>query len=68
MFTILCWCVLCLCALTGTQIFFSQESLRPANEQTRSAALPEEGTHLVELPLGVKKKQHQAHTVQTRLS
>ena len=64
-FTIWCWCVLCFCALTGTHIFFTQECLRPANEQTRSTALPEEGIDLVELPLGFKKKQNQAQTVQT---
>jgi hypothetical protein len=67
-FTILCWCVLCFCALTGTHIFFKQRSLRPADGQTRSEALPEEGIHLVELPLGFKKKQNQAQTVQTQLS
>jgi hypothetical protein len=49
-------------------MFFTQASLRPANGQTRSASLLEEGVLLIELPLGFKKKQNQAQTVQPQLS
>ena len=67
-FTLLCCCVLCFSALTGAHIFFTQGSGRRANALTRRVALPKEGIHLVELPLGFQKKRNQAQTVQRQLS